>query len=206
MRKHQRIFPGGSAVAVPSTLRVLGGNLVPPHDTPGVVRVDTILEEDDFDTLDAGSGATTGAVTRSGGALTGVAVDDGGSAYKNVGDMSAAERDCTVTGGGGTGAVVRIGTVVGGVVTSFEVVDGGTGYTSDPNISVPGPTGEPSGLPWADGIGYGEIGGTRVLIVHDGRGPLQYAITKDQQFRVFAKSFTSALGFDVYVPLYAVAS
>ena len=121
MRKHQRIFPGGPAGAVSSTLRVLGGNLVPPHDTPGVVRVDTVLAASAFDALDP---------------------------------------------------------------------------TGDP----------PTGLPWADGIGYGEIDGDRVLIVHDGRGPLQYAITKDQQFRVFAQSFTSALGFDVYVPLYAVAS
>ena len=121
MRKFQRLSRGGDGAQIPGTLRVLGGNLVPPHDTPGVVRVDTILAESAFDTLD--------------------------------------------------------------------------------------PTGNPpTGLPWPDGIGYGEIDGDRVLIVHDGRGPLQYAVTKDQQFRVFAQSFTSALGFGVYVPLYAVAS
>lgn len=73
-----------------------------------------------------GAGATADA-TVSGGAVTAIAVTDGGGGYT--------APPAIVIFGDGTGAVA-VATVVGGVVAGITVLDPGTGYTTPPTIAL----------------------------------------------------------------------
>lgn len=153
-------------------LRVLGGNSL--GSLNGVKKSSTLVDLSAV-THDPGYQAVAGAVTISAGAITAVAAPTGlgvGSVYSTAA--------VTVTGDG-SGAVITA-TVSSGAVTGFTVVNGGSGYTTA-TITISSPNGTPSGLPWADGIGYGDLttdGVTfeRVLIVHDTRSPIEYALAE----------------------------
>lgn len=73
----------------------------------------------------------TGTATRTGNAVSSVAVNVGGSGYTSAPAVS-------FTGGGGTGATATA-TVVNGVVTAITVTAGGTGYTTDPAVVIAAP-------------------------------------------------------------------
>ncbi|MCH4094626.1 MAG: DUF3383 domain-containing protein [Acetobacter peroxydans] len=75
----------------------------------------------------AASGAEATASV-SGGAVSAIAVAQGGSGYETAPNV-------TVSGGGGTGATATA-TVSGGVVTGITVTDGGTGYTQAPTVTL----------------------------------------------------------------------
>lgn len=77
-----------------------------------------------------GVGATFTA-TVSGGAVTAIAVDTGGTGY-------VTGQTLTITGGSGSGATATI-TATAGVVTSVTVTGGGTGYTTPPTVSAGSP-------------------------------------------------------------------
>ncbi len=70
----------------------------------------------------------TGAATFAGGAVTAIAVTNGGSGYTTPPVVR-------ITGGGGTGATATA-TLTGGVVTAITVVTGGSGYTSTPTVTI----------------------------------------------------------------------
>jgi hypothetical protein len=165
----------------PETIIVRGGNALTPSGV-GVIRFSGLRISTDFTGLNPGARGAAGTRTVSGGVLTAVAVSNGGAAYKPVASMTTAERRCVVSGGGGSGAIVEISAVSGGAVTALTVVAGGSGYTGQPTVTFPPPTGEPSGLPWLPGIGYGDRYGTagewlsRVIVLHDSRGPLEFAL------------------------------
>lgn len=79
----------------------------------------------------SGSGALAGAVTFSAGAITAIALTDGGANY------SSTTTRVLITGNG-TGAAATA-TIVGGEITGFTVTAGGTGYTSATVYIVDGP-------------------------------------------------------------------
>ena len=87
--------------------------------------------------------------------------------------MSEAEKTCILTGGGGSGGVVKISATSAGKVTGLTVTSAGSGYTSAPTLTLPRPTGQPQGLPWADGVGWGDLYDqtntwvSRTIIIHD---------------------------------------
>jgi hypothetical protein len=207
MRSRRRVLgvigAGGGDGYRPATIIVLGGNDLTPSGV-GVVRFSGLRVTGDFTGLNPGARATQGARTISGGVLTAVGVSSGGSVYKPVGDMTISERRCTVTGGGGSGAVVDISTVTGGVVTALTVVTGGSGYTSAPTVVIPPPTGTPAGLPWPDGIGYGDlftdnVWQQRTIILHDSRGPLEFALPAQTRVGLWSYAEFSA---NYFVPLW----
>ena len=73
-----------------------------------------------------GSGAAATA-SFAGGAVTAIAVDDGGESYLVAPLVQ-------LSGGGGSGAAATA-SIAGGVVTAVAVDDGGSGYTSEPTVS-----------------------------------------------------------------------
>jgi hypothetical protein len=209
------LFPvggsGGSAGWTPRIIEVLGGQELVDGSTPlgpGIIRRDTLIPDEDWRDAgvmrDPGSQARVGMVTRPGGVITAVVVSDGGAAYKDAAEMTEAEKNCPVTGGGGSGAVVHIGSVVDGVITSFTVIAGGTGYLTAPSITVPLPTGAPAGLPWPPGVGYGNLyepgaPTRRVLIGHDPSGPIPFGLPANTTITV-AGQYAAAPG--AFVPLF----
>jgi len=76
-------------------------------------------------TSPSGSGAEA-TVTISGGAITAVTIDNGGSGY-------AAAPTIFVAGGGGSGAVLTP-TISGGAITAIAITNGGSGYITTPTI------------------------------------------------------------------------
>ena len=78
--------------------------------------------------LNALQPAAKATATISGGAVTAIAVADGGSGYVDAPPV-------TIQGGGGTGATAAA-TVSGGKVTAIAVTSGGTGYTAVPEVTV----------------------------------------------------------------------
>ncbi len=70
----------------------------------------------------------TGAATFAGGAVTAIAVINGGSGYTTAPVVR-------ITGGGGSGATATA-TLTGTVVTAITVVTGGSGYTSTPTVTI----------------------------------------------------------------------
>jgi len=83
----------------------------------------------------AGTGGTAATATVSGGAVTSIAVNTGGSGYTSAPTVY-------LSGGGGVGATATA-TVSGGAVTAIAVTYGGTGYTSAPTVSFSGGGGSP---------------------------------------------------------------
>ena len=79
----------------------------------------------------------TGAASVASGAVTGIALQSGGSGYTSAPLV-------TLVGGGGTGATATA-TVSGGAVTGFTIVNAGSGYTSAPTVTV------------APGVGTGSL-------------------------------------------------
>lgn len=77
----------------------------------------------------AGSGATLGTVTFSGGAVTGVPVSAAGTGY-------TAPPTVVFTGGGGTGALGRAVLNASGGIASITILAGGTGYSSAPTATL----------------------------------------------------------------------
>jgi len=82
--------------------------------------------EDYTSTVPANLNATATAL-RTGSAITGVQVTNGGTGY-------TVAPTVVFTGGGGTGAVATA-SVAGGKVVDVDVTNGGTGYTSAPAVS-----------------------------------------------------------------------
>jgi len=68
--------------------------------------------------------------TVSGGTVSAISVDDGGSGYTS-------QPTVTISGGGGTGATATA-TISGGVVTAVTITNAGTGYTSAPTVTFSG--------------------------------------------------------------------
>jgi hypothetical protein len=208
MRSRRRVLgvigAGGGDGYRPATIIVLGGNDLTPAGV-GVKRFSGLRVAGDFASLNPGARGTAGTRTLSSGVLTAVAVSNGGAAYKAEGDMTTAEKRCTLSGGGGSGAIVEISAVSGGAVTALTVIAGGSGYTSQPTVTFPPPTGEPAGLPWPDGIGYGDRYGdggewqARVIILHDSRGPLEFALPAETHVGLWSYATFSA---DYFVPLW----
>lgn len=155
-------------------LRILGGNELDTLITYGVKKVTSTLSITALG-LDPGYQASFGAPTISAGAITAVPTPTG----KNAGSVySDGTYTLTVTGNG-SGANITA-TVSGGKVTSTTIINGGTGYTSA-TLSMVRPNGIASGIPWPDGLGYGEwtndgVNWTRVIVVHDARSPIWYAL------------------------------
>jgi uncharacterized repeat protein (TIGR01451 family)/fimbrial isopeptide formation D2 family protein len=90
-----------------------------------------------------GSGGTSATATVSGGAVTAIAVNTGGSGYTSAPQVY-------IVGGGGSGATATA-TVSGGAVTGFTITSGGKGYTSVPSISFSGGGGSPSAVATVSG-------------------------------------------------------
>lgn len=74
-----------------------------------------------------GSGGAATA-TVSGGAVTSIAVNDGGTGYKSAPII-------TLSGGGGAGAMARA-IISNGLISSIQVLAGGTGYSSAPTVTI----------------------------------------------------------------------
>jgi uncharacterized repeat protein (TIGR01451 family)/fimbrial isopeptide formation D2 family protein len=90
-----------------------------------------------------GTGGTSATATISGGAVTAIAVNTGGSGYTSAPQVY-------ILGGGGSGATATA-TITGGAVTGFTITSGGKGYTSAPSISFSGGGGSPSAVATVSG-------------------------------------------------------
>lgn len=181
IKREMEQFPliaGGSAAGI-STIKVEGGNtLVSSPAIYGVERsASNPLMLNTANNYDPGTQAVLGSVTISSGAVTAVAITSGGTVYE-VG------QTVTITGDG-TGATAEVQTVSGtGAITAINVTAGGSGYTAA-TATVGAPTGDPSGTPWPDGIGYGTLTNSagvqsRVRIVHDARSALLWDVIGDR--------------------------
>lgn len=71
--------------------------------------------------------ASAGTVTVASGAVTNIAIANGGAGYTSAPTI-------LLTGGAGTGATATA-TITGGVITAITVTNGGTGYTSAPGVT-----------------------------------------------------------------------
>ena len=125
-----------------------------------------------------------------------VAVTNVGSGYTSVPTVS-------FTGGGGTGAA-GTAVVVAGEVVGVDITNAGSGYTSAPTVAFTGGGGSGAAgtaivadtagnLPFADGLGYGSataiLGASSptgtVLVAHDSRSAVPYALKSGQQAGTF---------------------
>ena len=78
----------------------------------------------------AGAGGTAGAITRSNGVLTAIAVGNNGTAaYTYAPKVS-------FSGGAGSGATAHTTIDGAGEITAIVIDNGGTGYTSDPTVTI----------------------------------------------------------------------
>jgi hypothetical protein len=155
-------------------LRILGGNELDTLITYGIKKVTSTLSITALG-IDPGYQASFGAPTISAGAITAVPTPTG----KNAGSVYTDGTHALTVVGNGTGANITA-TVSGGKVTGTTVVSGGSGYTSA-TVTMARPNGTPAGLPFANGIGYGEwttdgVNWQRVIVVHDARSPIWYAL------------------------------
>lgn len=80
-----------------------------------------------------GAGGALAHAVITGGVVTSVVVDAGGSGY----DVNNPPSVMFFGGGPGVGAAANV-TIVGGVVTAITVTAGGSGYTSAPNVALAG--------------------------------------------------------------------
>jgi hypothetical protein len=161
MRKIQRVRAGaggGGSVAAPLSITILGGQFFDDDTDLPYMRYST--DENKFSTAPAGWVAATVTVTASGGVLSSVTVDAGGSWHL------ASNTNIVVPGGDGAGRISL--TATSGVVTSGSVTTAGTGYPDSTTFTV-GATGTPQGLPFPDGYGYGILSnGSRTIISYWG--------------------------------------
>ncbi|MBO1325353.1 hypothetical protein K2X14_11560 [Acetobacter sp. TBRC 12305] len=108
------------------------------------VQADGVMLLNAAPTAAAGSGAT-GTATVTDGAISAIAVSEGGTGY-------TVAPIVTLSGGGGSGATA-VAVVSGGEVTAINVVNAGTGYTEAPTVTITAqtvPNGAPQGFVYAD--------------------------------------------------------
>ncbi len=166
---------GGEGSSPTRHMRVIGGNTV--TGAPGIKKVSTLLTQTAA-VRDPGVQAVATA-TVSAGSLTGFIISNGGSVYNATG-TSVIIGPPNTPGAQATASPV----VSGGVITGISVVNAGSGYTTPPSVTITSPNGVPAGLPWEDGLGYGDLvdpnGATvRALIVHDPRAPFPDVLVRD---------------------------
>lgn len=78
--------------------------------------------------LKANGSGGAGTASVSGGAVTSIAVADGGTGYKSAPII-------TLSGGGGTGAIAKA-VISNGAISAITVVAGGSGYSSAPTVTI----------------------------------------------------------------------
>jgi hypothetical protein len=121
-------------------------------------------------TFATGTGATLTA-TISGGAVTHVTVNNGGSGYTSAPAV-------TFTYGGYTTTATATATVSGGVITAVNVTNGGAGYTYAPTVTVPA---SPTSYQLA-GVALNAVDGVGRVYGADGSGSVQIYDTVNSVF------------------------
>ncbi|HEV8432004.1 MAG TPA: C25 family cysteine peptidase, partial [Thermoanaerobaculia bacterium] len=120
-----------------ATITLAGNNCSYSSSSTTVTCTVPTLDPTPFVSFSGGTGGTSATASVSGGAVTGIVVNTGGSGY-----TSAPEVFITGVGSGATATA----TVSGGAVTAITVTNGGTGYTSAPLVTFAGGGGSPSAI------------------------------------------------------------